>query len=242
MRQVLGFALAAFVVAPVAAADLSVRPQVYAPAVAPPPIYSWWTGCYVGGNGGGAWSRPRYTADNGTFVESFNFNPVGGIGGGHIGCQYQWGGLVLGVEGAWSWTNLRHAQPSLISPIRERSVSIDQIATATGKVGWAFDRTMLYVRAGWAGVRVNGRLLNTVTAEAFDFSDWSNGGTVGVGLEHVPWRSIVVGVEANYYRATFERSGLSTLGNPTRITGGTADIFAVTGRISYLFGQPVPVY
>ena len=30
---------------------------------------------------------------------------------------------------------------------------LDQIATVTGRLGYAWDRTMLYVKGGWAGVK-----------------------------------------------------------------------------------------
>src|SRR5262245_2074330 len=57
--------LAAQIASPAAAADLPVK--TYAPPPAPA-IYSWWTGCYLGGNVGGAWSRPHYTYNNAVVV------------------------------------------------------------------------------------------------------------------------------------------------------------------------------
>jgi outer membrane immunogenic protein len=240
-KLVLGsIALAMQLAGPAMAADLPVKPPVYSPAA--PVIYSWWTGCYVGGNVGGAWSRAHYTFDNAVVVEDFDFKPVSLIGGGQAGCQYQWGGLVLGVEGTWSWTRLQEFKPSLLLADRERSITIDQIATATGRLGYAFDRTMLYVKAGWAGVRVNARAVSFGTGVFSDFTDWSNGWTVGVGLEHVPWRSIVVGMEVNYYNATFDHSGTNSVGGTSRNFNTSADIFAATLRASYLFGQTAPVY
>ena len=38
------------------AADLPVK----APLLAPAPVYNW-TGCYIGGNGGGVWTDKNYT-------------------------------------------------------------------------------------------------------------------------------------------------------------------------------------
>src|SRR5256885_840087 len=52
-------ALAAMVGAPAMAADLAVKAPLYK---APPPVYIYsWTGCYVGGKGGGAWERDDYS-------------------------------------------------------------------------------------------------------------------------------------------------------------------------------------
>ena len=228
--------LAAQIASPAAAADLPVK--TYSPPPAPA-IYSWWTGCYLGGNVGGAWSRPHYTYDNSVVVEDFTFKPVGLIGGGQLGCQYQWSSLVFGVEGTWSGANLRRAEQSVLLPNRERSISIDQIATATGRLGYAWDRTMLYVKGGWAGVRVNTRAVNLTTGVFSEFTDWSSGWTVGTGLEHVPWKNIVVGLEFNYYAVTFDRSGQDSVGAPVRFFDTSAPIYALTFRASYLFGPPV---
>src|SRR5579871_5015453 len=67
------------------AADLPVRaPIVKAPMA---PVVQTWTGCYIGGNIGGAWSNSHYTVDNEVVVESFSFDPTSVIGGGQVGCN-----------------------------------------------------------------------------------------------------------------------------------------------------------
>jgi outer membrane immunogenic protein len=232
-------ALAAQLVSPAMAADWPVMAPAYSPPP-PPAVYSWWTGCYLGGNLGGVWSRAHYTHDNSAVVEDFTFTPLAVIGGGQFGCQYQWNSLVFGAEGTYSWSNLRQAQPSVLLTNRERSIGIDQIGTATLRLGYAWDRTMLYAKGGWATVRVNARATNLATGQFSEFTDWSNGWTVGVGLEHVPWQHIVLGVEANFYDATsFDHSGPDNVGVPTRFFNTNAPIWAIAVRASYLFGQPI---
>jgi outer membrane immunogenic protein len=231
-----GIALAAQIAGPAAAADLPIKTPVYNYT---PAIYSWWTGCYLGANIGGAWSRPHYTHDNSTVIEDFTFKPVGLIGGGQLGCQYQWTNLVFGVEGTWSQSNVRQSQRSLLLPNRERSINIDQIATATGRLGYTWDRTMIYAKAGWAGVKINARAVNLTTSEFSDFTSWNSGWTVGAGLEHVPWQNIIVGLEFNYYGVSFDHSGVDNFGVPVRNFNTSAPIYALTARMSYLFGPPV---
>src|SRR5258708_14624609 len=89
--------------------------QVYKarpPAVAPLS----WTGCYVGVKGGGGWARSEFTSGSGDTSQTTDRfftagvtlagNPgskvsndlSGGVFGGHVGCQYQWGNWVFGVE------------------------------------------------------------------------------------------------------------------------------------------------
>jgi outer membrane immunogenic protein len=72
------------------AADLSVP---LAPPIAAP-VYSW-SGCYVGGSGGGIGS-----------TSSFSTWGAGGYIGGQLGCNYQIGHLVVGIEGEGGWVDL----------------------------------------------------------------------------------------------------------------------------------------
>ena len=239
-------ALAAQIASPALAADWPVMAPSYEAVLPPPAVYSWWTGCYLGGNVGGAWGRPHYTHDDSVAVESFEFTPVGVIGGGQFGCQYQWNSLVFGLEGTWSWANVQQHQPSTLPatvtglPNRDRSIEISQIGTVTARLGYAWDRTMLYAKGGWAGVRTSARAVDLATGTFSDFTDWSNGWTVGVGLEHVPWQNIVLGVDANVYGGiTFDHAGRDNVGRPIRFFNSDATIYAITVRASYLFGQPV---
>jgi outer membrane immunogenic protein len=74
------------------AADLPLK----APPAAPPIQFSW-TGCYVGGHLGGAVSQDTTTGVTGN---SHNFGSTGFVGGGQIGCDYQFAsGWVIGAEG-----------------------------------------------------------------------------------------------------------------------------------------------
>jgi outer membrane immunogenic protein len=231
--------LAVHIAGPTMAADWPVLAPTYE-AAPPPAVYSWWTGCYLGGNLGGAWSRAEYVLDNTVAVERFTFTPLGVIGGGQFGCQYQWNSLVFGLEGTYSWANLRQDHESDLLPNRQRSIGVDQIGTITAKLGYAWDRTMLYAKGGWAGARLSARAINLTTGQLAEFTDWSNGWTVGVGLEHVPWQSIVIGVEADFYGSLrLDRSGVDTFGTPARFFDSSAPIWAITVRASYLFGQPI---
>jgi outer membrane immunogenic protein len=73
----------------------------YVPA-APPPYL--WSGCYVGGNIGGAWSNFEVTdvATGGTVSTSNS----GFAGGGQIGCDYQWNAWVFGLRNMLDGTSL----------------------------------------------------------------------------------------------------------------------------------------
>src|ERR1700753_3725850 len=80
------------------AADL---PPVYkAPAAAPG--YNW-TGCYVGGNGGGGRSNNDWSPFNSIALGTVHSS--GWFGGVQGGCDYQAGPWVFGVGGQFDWAD-----------------------------------------------------------------------------------------------------------------------------------------
>ena len=87
-----------------------------APPIVTPPIYNW-TGCYIGGNVG--WTSAHTSGilniDNGSPAlggpapSSFSLgagNTPSFIGGGQLGCNYQSGQFVFGIEGDADWRRL----------------------------------------------------------------------------------------------------------------------------------------
>jgi outer membrane immunogenic protein len=246
-------ALALQVAGPALAADVPVSPVAPVYSVVTPAVYSWWTGCYVGGNAGIVWSNVTYTSVKPVtdalgvahvFSEDFGFTPSSYVGGLQLGCQYQWNSWVFGAEGTFSAFHLNQTHPdAILSGVR--SINIDKIGTVTPRLGYTWGRTMLYFKGGWAGVRVNAhaadlKIANAVTSIAFtDFTQVNSGWTVGAGLEHVPWRDIIVGLGFDYYNVAFDRSGVDNFGAPFQVSNSRANIYAVTLRLSYLFGPPV---
>src|SRR4249919_3803045 len=98
-------ALAASMVSPVLAADMPVK----APPPAPPPV-STWTGCYIGGNVGGARVETSVSILG---VDDFSRSKSGLAAGGQIGCDYQFASnWVVGIQGLADWTNLEATRPS----------------------------------------------------------------------------------------------------------------------------------
>ena len=153
-------ALAAMIAGPAMAADM--------PLKAPPPVVVFsWTGCYVGAHVGGKSSRANVTAGvnlAGVPVGTPLTDPIymsGALGGGQIGCQYQFaGGWLIGVEvdgSAVQSDGQSNVSPIVgINPIFNVQVTEHWLATARGKLGYAWDKWMVYVTGGgaWAGVEV----------------------------------------------------------------------------------------
>src|SRR5512137_2295226 len=95
-----GLVLSALTAGSAMAADYPVKAR---PVAAPAAVYNW-TGCYVGSIVGGGWGRVRdHTNSLGSIDPTAPFKIDGYMSGGDVGCNYQVGAFVLGVEGDLSW-------------------------------------------------------------------------------------------------------------------------------------------
>jgi len=93
------------------AADLGVGPYRAAPVLGLIPIFTW-TGCYLGGEGGGGFGRKIAgdpTAEN--FAASGGevlVHTSGFLAGGQVGCDWQFApNWLIGIEGAAAWADIK---------------------------------------------------------------------------------------------------------------------------------------
>src|SRR4051812_48080542 len=168
------------------AADLPARlpvkaqPSVFAPN---------WSGVYVGATVGGVWGRSKDTFNDPLFPafvgrQAANTDVSGFIGGGTLGANWQFGNVVLGIEGDGSWTDAQGVSTLLPPFLTTTTLEARErwLATARGRLGYAFDRYLVYVTGGgaWADVRYTATsAAGIVTAESKTLTGW----TVGGGLE-----------------------------------------------------------
>jgi outer membrane immunogenic protein len=212
------------------AADLG-RPVTAQPAPAAI-VADDWAGFYVGGNLGGAWSRSSYAYENGAgLVEAFSFNANTVIGGGHAGAQGQWGAFVLGIEGSFDATDLSR---TVVGVNGTQTLKLDDIATVTGRVGYALPAWLFYVKGGWAVVRENDSSVDLQNI-AHSFTAWKSGYTAGGGIEYKRTPNWVIGAEFNFYNVKFDGTGFDSSGATVHVANGNSDIYSVLFRASYVF-------
>ena len=187
-------------------ADLALPPSVPLPP-APPPFT--WTGCYGGLHAGGGFGQKDLTDTTGvlfptTGLSAANLNISGYMLGGQLGCDYQFASnWVLGVEGAASGgsitgkTNL--ATPGILGDTATFKVTTDFLMSATARVGYAWDRWLLYAKGGIAGAGDKYSLFDA--AQTYDFEALENrvGWTGGAGIEWAPWNEWSIRLEYDYY-------------------------------------------
>src|SRR5438105_10361258 len=132
-------ALVALGAAPAMAADLGARPYMKAPPAVMAPIYNW-TGFYIGGHVGGAWSgNNNIDANDGHF-----------LGGLQAGADLQFAtSWVVGIEGQYSW--LSNSNNGTAFPVAGTVTRNDRgLGSVTGRLGWTWGPGLLYVKGGAA--------------------------------------------------------------------------------------------
>lgn len=162
------------------AADLPTRAP---PVVYTPPAFTW-TGFYIGLNAGVGWTDTHSVTITGPTAASSGIISGGGgdgafVGGGQIGYNWQSGALVYGLEtdiqyvdtgtrvswGAYSWWAGRNGGDG------------GYLGTVRARLGYAIDRTLIYVTGGLAYGGLNSNPLSGNTTS-------NVGWTVGGGIEY----------------------------------------------------------
>ena len=217
----LGVAIAALAagVASASAADLPARSYTKAPPMVA--AYTW-TGCYVGVEGGGIWGRGNQfqndpaasaivVAAGGAptlgLPQTSGIHPNGGLAGGTVGCNYQFGGnWVIGLEGDVSWTNASGTSSGIApfgvaTPFQTSQRWMD---TVRGRIGYAWDRVLVY---GTGGAAFTGEHVQVCTPGALCGSGTSTvtGWAAGAGVEWAFWQNWSAKLE--YLHADFGTTG-----------------------------------
>jgi outer membrane immunogenic protein len=233
-------ALAAMLAGPAMAADMPLK------APAPAPLWSW-SGIYMGANVGYGWGHSSWCTDgtvgvaagpvfvggplgcSGLALDSVDHRPTGWLYGGQVGARVQWGGWVLGVEAMLDGTSINKTDPSVCSvtgcgalgllPGRIRETKFQRLYSATGSLGWAWDRLMIYAKGGWAGTEVrfaadnlgvvappfgSGACGGAALGACLGITKRLDGWTAGVGFEYglltTTYAKVSIGFEYDYYK------------------------------------------
>ena len=212
-------------------------PATYVPTIAP--VYNWGS-IYVGINGG-------YGFASGDATYTITGNPVvsgaytgtgnldGFLAGGTIGANYQMGQAVFGIEGDWDWSGQSKADTFSCSVgcTASEAYKIPWLATVRGRVGYAFDRVLVYGTAGVAFINATDTATGSaggMSATLVSVNDTAIGWTAGAGVEF--------GITENLTRESRVPFRVGQTDWDRHDPGSTRRRLSIRKR--YDFGQPHP--
>ncbi|MBI3699364.1 MAG: porin family protein [Afipia sp.] len=190
------------------AADMA-RP-VYTKAAPMVPVWSW-TGSYIGGYVGGAFSTKNYTN-----TDPFNVSATPGysmsssfIGGYTGGYNYQFSpNWLIGYEGETGYIHMKGTGLSAVAPAFGTAEIGNYYSTWTARLGYVMDKSLIYAKGGvvlarfdtgiYSGVPAAGGWTGAFTSHKYEF-----GYAVGGGWEYAfdpKWS-----VKAEYEYLGFDR-------------------------------------
>jgi outer membrane immunogenic protein len=259
------------------AADLAPR-YVKAPVAAAGAAWDW-SGFYLGADLGGVaqstangrsdFFQPELGARYANNPQSQAPSSSAVLGGLHAGYNWQMSHLVLGVEGDWQWTRANYSfcrqtdvNSLACSDNNVGFVTINSettgIGTVRGRLGYAFDRVMIYGTGGVAFADLHGSITadcrvdgcgrsHSQNLTSANFSSIKTGWVAGAGAEWMlspNWivRSEYLHVDVGTVSDTLNLAPANCFnGGPCGASWSRSQRYDI-GRIglSYKFGGPAP--
>ncbi len=224
------------------------------PVKVPVPVAApWsWTGFYIGGHLGGALEYSNLQDPFGPVSFGDSVTTTAFIAGGQIGGNYQIGNVVLGAEADLSWATSRGDETCFGltgGAFFASNCSVDPtlFSTVTGRLGYAFGRTLVYAKGGAAwehtdvDMAVNDNPGLHFLASTNSYGAW--GWTTGAGVEYALTPAWSLKLEYDYLGfgtssvATPYVPGNRLPGSPVGpIAGLSSDVQEVKLGINYKLG------
>jgi outer membrane immunogenic protein len=212
------------------AADLPAKVPVYK-APASVEVYGW-QGFYMGGHLGYGWSDKDWVFLNNGATTSHTAN--GFIGGIQLG--YNWNiapNWVLGIEGEITWSDMNGSN-ACPNPAYSCKTEINWLATVAGRLGYSFDRALIYVKGGgaWADEDYSATGPTSYTA-----SNTRAGWLIGVGAEYAFTPAWSAKIEYNYIDFGKKTADLVDGTGTRESTDVDQTISLVKAGFNYRFGR-----
>jgi len=209
-----------------------------------------WSGLYVGGKLGGAWGNVDWSQDVNVFTAGgavapnspVNFSPSGIAGGVIAGANLQLGQWIFGAELSFSGTDLSQTVTSPFFPATDTfSTELNWLGTVEGRIGYSWDRVMVFGKGGWAGSNAKLSVVRSTGGRA-STAEFVDGWTIGGGIDYAAWNSVIIGLEYDYVSLSLTGAGSCPLcsagvviGSTPASVAGDATFSSVMVRASYLF-------
>jgi outer membrane immunogenic protein len=236
-------AVAAAVAAPAIAADLPPAPAYYPPVAFPPALYDW-TGFYFGGHVGGGLladsiSQAPGTAPATAMIGTIKLGPVGVLGGGQIGVNYEFAPWVVGIEGTLTSSGISGTGTvgTTTAGTGESFTSAPTwLVTADGRLGYAANTLLFYAKGGVAWMRVDytqDQFIGLLNAGTQIITDNRSGFDAGLGVEYGMTENLSAKFEYDFF--DFGTKNYNFAVTPVAVQ---SRIHAVTVGLNYRFNWP----
>jgi outer membrane immunogenic protein len=217
-----------------------------------------WAGFYVGGHAGGIWSAGEFLEPVSTTASYSGWgssthsggssSPSSGFFGAQGGYNWQSGAWVYGFELDGSVTNLDASSANVtaryanVIAVGEAGASLSWITSVRARMGYAFDRMLVYGTAGAAGGKVNfrgsvntggyaglgGGDLNKGSYASFDESSIEYGWTAGGGIDYQIRPDLIANFGYQYVDlgtvSAWTRSGITNTGTGLGTVNASTDL------------------
>jgi opacity protein-like surface antigen/outer membrane receptor protein involved in Fe transport len=186
-----------------------------------------WSGFYLGLNAGGAFGDNTMSASDGG--GSASVKEPGFLGGAQVGANYQTGPMVWGFEADYDASTQNKSLPAGV--LTGSTSQTPWFATLRGRVGMAFDRTLVYGTAGGAAgeLRSIAAIPAGTTSTTVTYGTW----IAGAGIEYGITDNLSARVE--YLRLDKGHIATGVIGPPaTTITSRVQDNLVRAG-LNYRF-------
>jgi outer membrane immunogenic protein len=186
-----------------------------------------WSGIYAGLHAGYGWGDRDWDDDAGFFDdEAFRYDLDGAVLGAQIGYNFQVDSLVFGIEADGSWTDMRDTvvEPFFLGSTTAEA-EVEGLATIRGRVGYAWDRFLVYGTGGVAFAKVGTDVDSSFFIFSASDSDSAShtGWVAGVGIEGMITEHI--SLKAEYLHAGFGKEDFDYFdGNFIFESEGEADL------------------
>ncbi|MER8845950.1 outer membrane protein [Mesorhizobium australicum] len=172
-----------------------------------------WSGAYIGGVAGYGWDRNTYNYG----FSSVDFNSNGFVGGVTAGYNWQRGQVVFGVEGDFSYADMKGSalEVPFVAPcgIEGCTAEINWFGTGRARVGYAFENFLPYLTGGFAVGHVKGSAdLGACGFVSCDYSETRWGWAAGAGVEWAMNQKL--SFKAEYLHVDLGSPSFSTLNPP----------------------------
>ena len=211
----LGLAAVAMVAAPAPTRAADVPMVLKAPAALPVPVVLPWTGFYGGPHAGYGWGTKQFfdnfpTPDGELDADASVKGFIGGLQGGY---NQQFGWLVVGVEGDFTWSSVDSSFSCFAFGNQICSAHPEWFASLAGRLGVAWGPALFYLKGGGAltedhftdlatcsGSQPKSRAgITAACGDTFMTNDLRPGWVVGIGAEYFFARNWSAKIEYDYF-------------------------------------------